>query len=98
MANNSENPRGIHAVRVLQDRSDFTIDRLIEAAYDPTLTAFEDLIPALLITAAVDRQGELPASIQSQTLEYIDLLRGWDYKYSLDSTATTLAVYWGFFG
>ena len=95
MANNSENPRGIHAVRVLKDRSDFTIDKLIEAAYDPTLTAFEDLIPALLITAATDRQGEPPASIQSKTLEYIELLRGWDYKYSLDSTATTLAVYWG---
>ena len=95
MANNSENPRGIHAVRVLKDRSDFTIDKLIEAAYDPTLTAFEDLIPALLITAAANRQGEPPASIQSKTQEYIDLLRGWDYKYSLDSTATTLAVYWG---
>ena len=95
MANNSENPRGIHAVRVLKDRSDFTIDKLIEAAYDPTLTAFEGLISALLITAATDRQGEPPASIQSKTLEYIELLRGWDYKYSLDSTATTLAVYWG---
>lgn len=95
MANNSENPRGIHAVRVLQGRNDFTIDRLIEAAYEPTLTAFEDLIPKLLLTTAVDRQGELPVTIQSKTLEYIDLLRDWDYKYSLDSTATTLAVYWG---
>lgn len=95
MANNPENPRGIHAVRVLQDRSDFTIDSLIEAAYEPTLTAFEDLIPKLLLTTAVDRQGDQPVSIQSRTLEYIDLLRNWDYKFSLDSTATTLAVYWG---
>jgi len=95
MANNSENPRGVHAVRVLQDRSDFTIDKLIEAAYDPTLTAFEDLIPGLLLITAVDNQGELQASIQSRTLEYIDLLRNWDYKFSIDSTATTLAVYWG---
>lgn len=95
MANNPENPRGVHAVRVLQGRSDFTIDRLIEAAYEPTLTAFEDLIPKLLLTTAVDRQGDQPVTIQSKTLEYIDLLRGWDYKYALDSTATTLAVYWG---
>lgn len=95
MANNSENPRGIHAVRVLQDRSDFTIDKLIEAAYDPTLTAFEDLIPKLLLTTAVDSQGDQQVSIQSDTLNYIDLLRSWDYKSSLDSTATTLAVYWG---
>ena len=68
MANNSENPRGIHAVRVLQQTSDFTIDKLIEAAYDPTLTAFEDLISALLVIAAADQQHELPASIQSQML------------------------------
>ncbi len=95
MANNSENPRGVHAVRVLQDRTDFTVDRLIEAAYEPTLTAFEDLIPKLLLTTAVDNQGDQPVSIQSDTLEYINLLRGWDYKYSLESTATTLAVYWG---
>lgn len=95
MANNPDNPRGIHAVRVLEERTDFTIDRLIEAAYEPTLTAFEDLIPKLLLTTAVDRQGDQPVSIQSKTLEFIDLLRGWDYKYSLDSTATTLAVYWG---
>ena len=95
MANNSENPRGIHAVRVLEGRSDFTIDRLIEAAYDPTLTAFEGLIPKLLLTTAVDRQGNQPVTIRSQTLEYIDLLRNWDYEFALDSTATTLAVYWG---
>jgi len=79
----------------LQDRSDFTIDKLIEAAYDPTLTAFEDLIPGLLLITAVDSQGELQASIQTRTLEYIDLLRNWDYNFSIDSTATTLAVYWG---
>lgn len=95
MANNSENPRGIHAVRVLENRTDFTKDSLIAAAYEPTLTAFEDLVPKLLLTTAVDRQGDDPVSIQSTTLEYVDLLRSWDYKTSLDSTATTLAIYWG---
>ncbi len=95
MANNPENPRGIHAVRVLQDKSNFNIESLIEAAYDPTLTAFEDLVPSLLLITAVDNQGALQASIQSETLDYIDLLRDWDYKFSLESTATSLAVYWG---
>lgn len=95
MANNSENPRGIHALRVLQDKTDFTIDSLIEAAYDPTLTAFEDLIPSLLLITAVDNQGNLQTSMQSDTLEYIDLLKNWDYTSSIDSTATSLAVYWG---
>lgn len=94
MANNSENPRGLHAVRVLQDKSDFTIDSLIAAAYDPLLIAFEDLIPGLLLTTAVDSRAPAQLTISSRTLEYIDLLRNWDYTWSLDSTATSLAVYW----
>ncbi|MDA8795830.1 penicillin acylase family protein [Gammaproteobacteria bacterium] len=48
MANYVENPRGIHAVRVLKDKTDFTLDSLIEAAYDPALVAFDPLLPALL--------------------------------------------------
>ena len=95
MANNTENPRGLHAVRVLQNKTDFTIDSLIEAAYDPLLIAFENLIPDLLLSTAVDGQVEAPLSIDSKTLEYIDLLRGWNLRSSLDSVETSLAVYWG---
>ncbi len=111
MANNSENPRGIHAVQVLQNKTDFTIDSLIEAAYEPTLTAFEDLIPNLLLITAVDRisLGDEPettdaivvnadlgdqVSISSGLIDYIELLRNWDMKYSTDSEATSLAIYW----
>ena len=95
MANNPENPRGIHAVRVLENTKNFTIDSLIAAAYDPLLTAFESLIPPLLLTTAGDNaQIESELTINSELLEYIDLLRDWDYTYSLDSTATTLAVFW----
>jgi len=94
MANNPENYRGIHAVRVLEDRTDFTVESLLEAAYDPLLTAFEDLVPSLLLTTAVDSQADLPVSIQSTTLEYIDHLREWDYRWALDSTETTLAGYY----
>ena len=42
-----ENPRGIHAVRVLSPRTNFTLDSLIAAAYDTELTAFEPLLPVL---------------------------------------------------
>lgn len=94
MANNPENPRGLHAVRVLENKKDFTLESLIEAAYDPLLIAFEDLIPPLLLTTAIDSQVDNQLTINSATLEYIDLLRDWDFTYSLDSTATSLAVYW----
>ncbi|MFT4862042.1 MAG: acyl-homoserine-lactone acylase [Pseudohongiellaceae bacterium] len=95
MANYPENPRGIHAVKVLQDKSDFTIESLIEAAYDPYLTAFEELIPPLLLMTAIDDMPESASAEATQMLEYIDLLRNWDYKFSLTSVETSLAVYWG---
>jgi acyl-homoserine-lactone acylase len=94
MANYPENPRGIHAVKVLQDKTDFTIDSLIEAAYDPVLTAFEDLIPPLLLTTAMDDIAESASATAVETLEYVDLLRSWDYTFSVASVETSLAVYW----
>ena len=61
MANNPENPRGIHAIRVLDGKTDFTLDSLIEAAYDSLLTAFEPLIPALLAAAEARRRTTSPS-------------------------------------
>ena len=43
-----ESPRGLHAIRVLEGRKDFTLDRLRDAAFDSYLTAFAQLVPALL--------------------------------------------------
>ena len=34
---NSENARGLHAISVLDDKKDFTLDSLIAAAYDSYL-------------------------------------------------------------
>ena len=89
---NGENARGLHAIRVLENRKDFTVDRLVEAAYDSYLTAFELMVPQLL--RAYDRT---PASHPSKAklTEQIALLRSWDYRWSTESVPTTLAVYWG---
>src|SRR6266480_7337769 len=46
--NGVESARGLHAIRVLQNRKDFTVDSLISAAYDSYLTWFEKPIPALV--------------------------------------------------
>jgi acyl-homoserine-lactone acylase len=87
-----ENARGLHAIRVLEGRTDFTVDSLIDAAYDSYITGFEDLIPALL--RAYDRA---PASnpLKEQLAEQIDLLRGWDLRFAVDSVPTSLAIFWG---
>ncbi len=87
-----ENPRGIHAMMVLQGKTDFTLESLIRAAYDPYLPAFAQLIPALV--AAYDRT---PASapLRGELAQQIALLRGWDFRWGVNSVPTSLAVYWG---
>ena len=82
-----ENPRGPHAERVLKARHDFTPETLIEAAYDPYLTAFARLLPGLI--AAYDRRPD------ADLAGPVALLRSWDYRWGLKSTATSLAVFWG---
>jgi acyl-homoserine-lactone acylase len=87
-----ENPRGVHAIRVLEARKDFTLPTLIEAAYDSWLPAFADLVPVL-----VTSYDELAASdpLKAKLAEQIALLRSWDYRWAVSSVPTTLAVYWG---
>ena len=87
-----ENPRGIHAIRVLSGRKDFTLDSLIAAAYDPYLPAFAELVPLL-----VKAWGEAPAldPAKVKVAEAIAILRAWDFRFGADSVATSLAVFFG---
>ena len=87
-----ENPRGVHAQLVLKERKDFTLQSLIAAAYDPLLPAFERLIPNLV--AAYDQTPDSDP-LKATLADPIGLLRGWDHRWSLDSTPTSLAVFWG---
>ncbi|MBK7598748.1 MAG: acylase [Acidobacteria bacterium] len=87
-----ENARGIHAIRVLQNRKDFTIDSLIAAAYDSYLPAFQEMIPALL--KAWDKTSSANP-LKARLSDQIALMRGWDYRWSVESVPTAVAVYWG---
>jgi acyl-homoserine-lactone acylase len=91
MDRNGENARGVHAIRVLEGRKDFSVDKLVEAAYDSYLTAFTDLLPPLI--ADYDK---LPASnpLKAKLSEQIELLRAWDLRWSETSIPTSLAVFW----
>jgi acyl-homoserine-lactone acylase len=86
-----ENARGIHAVRLLQKERAFTLEKLIAAAYDTQLTAFEPLLPPLL--HAWDRLGGADPLKLSLTGP-IEALRGWDLRSTTSSIPTTLAVLW----
>jgi acyl-homoserine-lactone acylase len=87
-----ENPRGPQAVRVLTARDDFTPQSLIKAAFDPYLTAFARLVPDL-----VAAWYQLPVSDGQKTrlAGPIGLLRDWDHRWGAESTATSVAVFWG---
>ncbi len=87
-----ESPRGLHAIRVLENRKDFTLDRLRDAAFDSYLTAFAQLVPALL--AAYDSTPRTD-TLGRTLAEPIAALRAWDYRWSSASVPTSLAVYWG---
>jgi acyl-homoserine-lactone acylase len=88
----TENPRGIHAIRVLEDRKDFTLDRLIAAAYDSYLPEFATELP-LLVKAYDDLSKSSP--LHARLTDQIAALRAWDFRWAAGSPATTLAVYWG---
>jgi acyl-homoserine-lactone acylase len=90
--NGTENPRGLHAIRVLENRKDFTLDRLLAAAFDGYLPAFAAQLPAL-----VKAWDSLPVghALRNATAGPMALLRAWDYRWALESVPTTLAVFWG---
>jgi acyl-homoserine-lactone acylase len=86
-----ENPRGIHATRVLDGKT-FTLTGLRDAAFDSQLTAFAVLVP-LLASAYDEVAGSDPRKVR--LAEQVALLRSWDCRWAADSVATALAVYWG---
>ena len=87
-----ENPRGIHAALLLKDRRDYTAESLNAAAYDPYLPAFARLLPTLV--GAYDTLAQ-DAPQRTRLAGEIAVLRDWDYRWSADSVATTLASLWG---
>ncbi len=92
MDRGTENPRGIHALRVLEGRTDFTLESLRAAAYDSWLPAFEQLIPSLVQAWDGLSAGD---PLKARTAEPVRLLREWDRRWGVESVPTALAVFWG---
>jgi acyl-homoserine-lactone acylase len=87
-----ENPRGIHATLMLQARTDFTPDTLNAAAFDSYLPEFARQLPLLI--QAYDALGAAEP-LKGKLAGQIELLRHWDYRWAVDSVATSLACLWG---
>jgi acyl-homoserine lactone acylase PvdQ len=92
MAPDLENYRAINAERLLDEKSDLTIDRLIkEVGYSHHLSVFDVLLPQLFI--AFDELSETD-SLNQILSDPIDLLKAWDKNSSTSSVATTVAIEW----
>jgi len=89
--NGIESARGRHAVIVLKDKHDFTLDSLRATDFDTLLPWFDKPLPALF-----KAWDALPFSdpIKEQTAEQIKVLRGWNHRWGVDSIPTSLAVFW----
>ena len=87
-----ETPRGYHALRVLPGKKNWTMASLAAAAFDSYLPSFAHMIPSLIKAYDVT-----PASdpLKTKLADQITLLREWDYRWGINSIATSLAVFWG---
>ena len=87
-----ENYRGLHALKLLTGSRGWNLDRLQAAAFDSYQPGFAVLIPSLLkaydaLPVNDPRRARLAAPIRT--------LRPWDYRWSGESVAQTLAMFWG---
>ncbi len=89
--NGGPSARGRHAVLVLQNKKDFTLDSFLAAAYDSYLPWFEKPIPALI--KAWDATAD-SNPLKAKTADQIAVLRKWNLRWGADSVATSLAIFW----
>ncbi len=86
-----ESARGLHAMRLLQGKKDFTLDGLVAAAYDSYLPWFIKPLSGL-IRAWIDLPQDSP--MKSSLAGQIAELQRWDLRWGVDSVATSLAMFW----
>ncbi len=87
----AESPRGVHAIKVLSDKKDFTLDGLRDAAFDSYQPSFERPIPELVKAWDATPAGD---SLKNKVAPQIALLRNWDFRWSATSVQTSLAVFY----
>ncbi len=89
MSIDRENFRGVNAIRLLSKFDDMSLDKLLVVAYNPYLTAFEEVVPAL-IDAYDNHYGNYP-----NLEEPIGVMRDWYLNAGIESVAMSLAHFYG---
>ncbi len=90
MDRGSENPRGVHALRLLPGKTDFTVDELVTTAYSPMMPYFDEELPRLF--AEYDAMG---GGAEKEALApVVQMLREWDVTWGTESVETSVAIYY----
>jgi acyl-homoserine-lactone acylase len=87
-----ETARGHHVLRLLSGGKNWTMASLTAAAFDSYLPAFATMIP-VLVKAYDATPGSDP--LKARLAAQIIVLRAWNYRWGINSVATSLAVFWG---
>ncbi|HVF82763.1 MAG TPA: penicillin acylase family protein [Sphingomicrobium sp.] len=87
-----ENPRGVHAVRLLSGREGWTLERLQAAAYSDRQPGFDLLLPSLLRAWAELRAAD---PLKQRLRKPVAALQGWNRRWSAASVPNTVANFWG---
>ena len=93
MSTEGENFRGINAARLMTKSGKLDLDKLIAIGYNTYLSAFENLVPALI--KAYDKLSTAGDSSIKVLEKPISILRNWDFHSAENSVATSLAIEWG---
>jgi acyl-homoserine lactone acylase PvdQ len=83
-----ENFRGIHAIPLLTEAKDLTLDSLIDLAYNTYLPGAD-----ILITGLLEAAKKSPVKTK-EAKEAIALLKKWDFRVSVSSVEMTLAQFY----
>ena len=87
-----ETARGLHAIRVLDGVKGFTVPSLLAAAYDSYLPWFEKPVPAVIRAWDALAAGD---PMKARLAGQVAVLRKWDFRWGVDSVATSLAIFYG---
>jgi acyl-homoserine lactone acylase PvdQ len=90
MAPDGQNYRAVNADRVLRRESKFTLDKLIAAAYDPTLAAFDKLTPALVNAY----ESTTDTQLKDKLKEPMQVITSWNRQYGTASIGCALSISW----
>lgn len=86
-----ENPRGEHALELLPQQSDLTLEGLLGIAYSTRVPYFDEPIPAL---AADVRSLPADDGRRARLLPVVEQLEAWDRRWDVSSIETSVAVFW----